>query len=575
MNGLAPPDVATELRAISLVVLVVVVLLSLVLALVFRRRYVAAVVRLQGRSRIEPSELPPSASPIPALRLDVEALADAKGPDVGGSILNVRRKVLTLQVVCDVAFWCGFVSLCLVGSTLTLALLHAIRTGDTLPLGVAIRLLSLAFDNKFSLAPVWVNVLFAIMWLVVPPVLASATHTALRRWQIYLPIVLVVVVWIAETVHVSFFGVPIMVVVVVAVLGGAVLLLHDPRVRGAASPLIVALSVGFMAWIVSLGMLLHFQGANSDDTSLSATDVLILTAWLVLVAATTAGVLFELARAYQRKRFSDIQLADVAFWILTAVSAFGSAATGVSSLRELIELVAALSAWTVVVGLVRRRWRGRVMRVAPPAAGGLLILRVFKRAAQSEVFIDRLLSFWRFAGPVDFIAGPDLAGASIKPDEFFAFMRRRLADRFVRTTGEIDAAISHLDRTRDPDGRFRVNELFCADDTWRDTVGRLMGQASVVLLDLRDYTPTRAGTRYEIYHLMNVVSVERVIVLLGRDDGGDAIAVELGRAWAAMSDTSPNRTALNPELRVCRLGSGSAAEVKALFLRAYAVAGGR
>jgi hypothetical protein len=491
MTGFAPPDIATQLRAMTLLVLAIVVLLSVVLALVFRRRYVAAVVRLQGRSEIEPAAMPVSAAPGTALRVSVEPL-DVAEPDVGTSILQMRRKLLTLQVVCDVVFWFGFVALCFVGVLMTTVILHAIRTGDTSLFGTAFRLLSLAFDDNFSVVPVWVNVLFGILWLVVPPVLGCATQTALRRWQIYLPIVLLVAVWIAETVHVSFFGVPVAVAVAIAAIGGEVLLLHDPRVRGAASPLILALSISFTAWtIIPLGILLHVWGAASDDTSMSMTDWLIIAAWLILASVTTAGILFRLARAYQRKRFSDIQLADVAFWVLTALAAFGAAATGAPTLPELAELAAGVAFWTFVVMLVRRRWRGRVVAAAPPAAGGLLILRVFKRAAQSEVFIDRLLSFWRFAGPVDFIAGPDLAGASIEPDEFFAFMRRRLADRFVRTAAEIDSAVVGLDRTRDPDGRFRVNELFCTGDTWRAVVGQLMGQAGVVLLDLREYQPSR------------------------------------------------------------------------------------
>jgi hypothetical protein len=71
---------------------------------------------------------------------------------------------------------------------------------------------------------------------------------------------------------------------------------------------------------------------------------------------------------------------------------------------------------------------------------------------------------------------------------------------------------------------------------------------------------------------MNVVAVERVIVLIGRDEDADAIAAELSQAWSAMSDRSPNSAALNPELHVCRLRSGSAAEVKRLFLQTYGVA---
>ena len=93
----------------------------------------------------------------------------------------------------------------------------------------------------------------------------------------------------------------------------------------------------------------------------------------------------------------------------------------------------------------------------------------------------------------------------------------------MRSAPEISAALDRLDRERDPDDRFRVNELFCAEDTWRETVQMLMAQAGVVLLDLREDKASHAGTRYEIYQLMNVVSVDRVIVLLGSAEDTDPI----------------------------------------------------
>ena len=182
--------------------------------------------------------------------------------------------------------------------------------------------------------------------------------------------------------------------------------------------------------------------------------------------------------------------------------------------------------------------------------------------------MGQLLSFWRFAAPVRLIAGPDLAGANIEPDEFFAFITRRLSERFVRRPAEISAQVEGLDRQRDPDGRFRVTELFCVD-TWRTTVGLLMAQAGVVLLDLREYKRGREGTRYEMFQLMNLVPVTRIIVLVGQDDDADAVSAELQQAWSAMSSTSPNR-GLAAALQVCRLRSGSANEVKALFRELYA-----
>jgi hypothetical protein len=350
--------------------------------------------------------------------------------------------------------------------------------------------------------------------------------------------------------------------------------LHDPRVRGAASPLVVALSIGMIPWAIpAISVGLYFEAPNQPATALSAIDILILANYVLLVAVTTVATLLGLARAYERKYLSDIQLAHIAFWLLTTLAVFGAGAlaSAATSVGLLLGQVGALSTWTLSVMFIGRTWRRRILRAAPPPAGSLLILRVFKRPARSEEFLDRLLSFWRFAAAVHFIAGPDLAGASIEPDEFFAFMRGRLGDRFVRTPSDVSVRVDGLDRERDPDGRFRINELFCMEDAWRAAVGALMAQASVVLLDLREYKVTRAGTRYEIYQLMNLVSVDRIIVLLDGRDDADAISTELHQAWSSMSESSPNRRLAQPALRVCRLRSGSAAEVKALFMRMYAL----
>jgi hypothetical protein len=73
-----------------------------------------------------------------------------------------------------------------------------------------------------------------------------------------------------------------------------------------------------------------------------------------------------------------------------------------------------------------------------------------------------------------------------------------------------------------------------------------------------------------IYQLMNVVSVDRVIVLFGGAKDTDAISTELYRAWAAMGESSPNRRLVHPELQLRRMRSGSAAEVKTLFLHIHA-----
>jgi hypothetical protein len=107
MDNPAPTDVAIQLSAIAWLVLVIVVVLSLGLALLCRRRYVAAVVRLQGRSQVQRNESWSAAPTVPPLRLVVEELADGARPHVAGRILRLRHTILASQLARDVVFWCG------------------------------------------------------------------------------------------------------------------------------------------------------------------------------------------------------------------------------------------------------------------------------------------------------------------------------------------------------------------------------------------------------------------------------------------------------------------------------------
>ena len=578
MDSPSTLTVAEAVRVVAVLVFVVVVLLSVGLALVFRRRYIAAVVRLQGHDEVERNEAqPPSVRSAPMLRLVKDDLTD-RSPGVGATILRLRRRLFASQVACDVVFWCVCSSLCLFGPALAQLLWRAILTADISGLRMSMALFSIFLDIGDSPTSAWGNLLFGVMYLLAPPIVACAAQTAFRRKYVYLPVAGAAAIWMAEIGRASWssgmFGGAIALAVVIGLLGGAVVFLHAPRVRGAAAPLIVALFIGVTTWmIVAAGLDLYFAGSN-DDTTLSAADVLSLAVFFLLVAGTAMGALLVVARVYQRKQLSDVELAQVAFWLLTTLLAFAAGAfvngSTSTTMGQVLGQVGLLSVWAFGIIFIRQRWRRSILRAAPPRTGGLLVLRVFKRAPQSEEFLDRLLSFWRFAAPVDFIAGPDLAGAAIEPDEFFGFIRGRLGDRFVRTPSQVDTVINGLDRERDPDGRFRVNELFCTATTWRAAVASLMAQAGVVLLDLREYKAERAGTRYEIYQLMNAVSVERIVVLIGDRDDSDAISAELCHAWDSMSEFSPNRRLAHAELRVCRLRSGSAAEVEALFTRLYA-----
>ena len=574
MDSVAATGVGSALGALAWLILLVVVLLSLALALVARWLYVAAVIRLQGHGNARSNDSEPVA-PVPStLRIVIDDLADREGNRVDVDLLKLRRTLLALQIGGDIVFWGGFVVLAFFGAVLVKALLHLASTGESDVLFTVLRLMSLSFDSDFSLSGGWLTSVFIVGWLVVPPLVLCLGQTAVRRSHVYIPVALFAMGSFIETWRIAPSWGPVVLMVVIGVIGMGVVMLRDPRVRGAASPLVVALAAGLSACTFPVLLLAEYieDGGGDVDTPFSASDALVLIVYVLTIAVTALGILYALAYFYQRKRFSDVQLASAAYWLLTSLAVIGlvAAALRENPAGDWVPSLAALPAWAFAITFIVGKWRRRAVRRHPSAAGALLILRVFKQAARSETFIDRLLSFWRFAAPVRLIAGPDLAGSSIEPDEFFSFITRRLAGRFVRTPAEISAQVEGLDRQRDPDGRFRVNELFCVDDTWRTTVGLLMAQAGVVLLDLREYQPGRAGTRYEIFQLMNLVPIARIVVLLGRGDDAEAVSAELQRAWSAMSDHSPNRGLTAPALQVCRLRSGSAREVKALFRNLYA-----
>ncbi len=555
--------------ALAWVIAVVVIPLSLVFALVMRRRYVRAIVRYQSRGRTA-SDPATGTQPPPALRVVVSDLASAGPVDVTRSVLMFRRRALLARLIIYTVYWGGLLVLVWLGHAIFIAVSEAIRTGSLRPLRELFRLATLILEPKIlkiSPYPVWLTVLIMLMFFAAPPVFNFATQSAVSRRAVYLPTLALGVAFVAASAHFSPFALTGALTAVFATVAGMVALLQDSRIRGAAAPLIMSLAGSLVLWgaafaVVALGT----DGEVEESWGFVGIGVLVL-----LVVATCAAILLVLARSYRRKHYGDRELSGWAYWAVSSLLALGFAGVFApqSTPAQVADLVAGLGIWVAANLLVTRIGGERLRRTAPASAGALVILRVFKRAARSESFVDRLLSFWRFAGPVLLIAGPDLAGANIEPDEFFDFLRGRLARRFIAAKGDIDPALASLDLQRDPDGRFRMTELFCAEAVWRETVTKLMAGARVVLLDLREYRPSRAGTRFEIRQLMSTASVPKVVVLLSAADDESAMVAELREAWDLMADDSPNRCATAPALEVCRFTSGSGREVSRLFSRLY------
>jgi hypothetical protein len=193
-----------------------------------------------------------------------------------------------------------------------------------------------------------------------------------------------------------------------------------------------------------------------------------------------------------------------------------------------------------------------------------LLLRVFKPSARSEAFMDRFMARWRFVAPVWMIAGPDLAGAYMEPDEFFAFVDRSLHTRFITQPRQIPERLAALDNARDPDGRFRVNDLYCANTMWKATVLAMIDRAGVIVLDLREYTRQRAGTRFELRELLARAPLAKVILLVDERDSIDALREEIDGLWREVAAERLPAPSGAPVLQVLTLGADSDAQLRGL-----------
>ena len=539
--------------AISLFV-VLMVPLAVVLAWWCKQRYARAVVALQRQSAAAApivEEAPSGAAPAP-LTIDVVTVVNERAdlPAALAAAYRVRRRVLLSQALLGGVLWV------LLLTTVAVALLVWSRaTGQP--------------DDASAASGLWTHL---VLWplLLAPPWLAWALQAGWRESHVWIAFgVGFAAIFIGSAGSGTGLLSSAVLVGLMAAMSALPLAFMRPAFRGAGPPLVLALSAGIAVfWI--LGAI----GAALDDSDADAPLTLAdgwQFAWLALMFAVAGWcawrLLLRLARRYGEKRFSDVALAHSAYWSL--IAAFAASAALMLSYEERTGGAMQWVALSVFIlwwlwRSVQRRVVAALARSAPSRGPALLLLRVFKPSARSESFMDRLLARWRFAGPAWLIAGPDLAGAFMEPDEFFVWLRRRLRERFIACADEVPSRVDALDNARDPDGRFRVSELFCADSTWKPAVLSLMDRADVVLLDLREFTPARAGTHYELVQLLRRADLRKVRVLVGTGDAMAPLQAALQSAWREAQRAPENASPAQARLQVLHLDERSDAQVRAL-----------
>ena len=179
------------------------------------------------------------------------------------------------------------------------------------------------------------------------------------------------------------------------------------------------------------------------------------------------GVLFIrwLLRLYVAQRTSDQAL------VLGSMLLVFFASHALDSIQSAMFLPWAIAA--VPIFVAAKTLGLRRLKTPKRPAISLLVIRVFALGSRSARLFDTVSLLWRHVGEVRVIAGTDLANTTVQPHSFLNFVTGRLSSRFIDSADALEAAARDLGGTSDPDGRFRIKEFFCYDDTWRATLNRL------------------------------------------------------------------------------------------------------
>jgi len=234
------------------------------------------------------------------------------------------------------------------------------------------------------------------------------------------------------------------------------------------------------------------------------------------------------ALAYERKLFSESQF-QIWSWMLLvtgAVLATDGLLRSTANLQEghFVTLPLATLAALALHGAL-----ARVLVRPLNTQRRLLVLRVFAKDERHQTVLEDLEYGWRFIGPIVLIGAPDFASRTIDPGKAARFLQKlQVADLFVDSVRDLERRLVTLDSTPDPDGRYRVNDLFCRNNTWQDAVRMLLASSEAILVDLREYTAARLGTTAELHMLAQHGALARTVLLVGRDTRLEDVAHALG-----------------------------------------------
>ena len=108
-----------------------------------------------------------------------------------------------------------------------------------------------------------------------------------------------------------------------------------------------------------------------------------------------------------------------------------------------------------------------------------------------------------------------------------------------------------------PMARYRVNEFYCRSDTWQMTMRQLAANSDAVLMDLRPpRSPTRAAGN-QSGQLLDGVPLPQALLIVDATTDQAFLQDKLQSLWGSVAADSPNRSSLDPEVRLYEVHSGN------------------
>ena len=191
----------------------------------------------------------------------------------------------------------------------------------------------------------------------------------------------------------------------------------------------------------------------------------------------------------------------------------------------------------------------------------IVYLRMFDNEARARSFLE---SAWREFGYVYL-----LQSAQSVAEKKYRKGRRAPGGFFVADDADLIARIDQTRRQRplrrgrhtlsgvrsssvavkDKYGAYPFCAVPCHVSYWQRAVDLLLARVDVVVLDLSGVTKRNPGTLYELQRIIDIVPIERVILLCDPKSNQRYLRSVVESAWSQMSASSPNASGTKRRLR--------------------------